>query len=370
LCAVHATLHPRNPRLPPRASQSVMAVEWNKLVKPVIYVWELVLTSVVTFGTADKLLFYSQKTGKTSCALNDSIGTCAFTVAAGSICLIGAISVLWRRLIAAFTDSSFNNDDESVACALLSFGWFIIASVITANISLPSTSNPETFRVMRNVVASFAWFSSIAYFCSAGLAYIVPATDRGDIFERLRRGRANGSGAFREDATNVAADDSDAPTGETRQQLQSHLQLHGENSSHFVASQSAVAADSLRHRSAPGRRGDREEDELLRGLSLRRVNATGESSYSAGDSTGTIFLASPLPSPGVTDEMLEPSQKNHDAPDVANIDDWSSLLQQQGKDDTTPLLWTTLQQPLAQSERGAEIKTQEEQPIPPTSSSQ
>jgi hypothetical protein len=348
-----------------------MAVEWNKLVKPVIYVWELVLTSVVTFGTADKLLFYSQKTGKTSCALNDSIGTCAFTVAAGSICIISALSVLWRRLVAAFTDSSFNNDDESVACALLSFAWFIIAIVITANISLSSTSNPETFRVMRNVVAAFAWLSSIAYFCSAGLAYIVPATDRGDMFEKLRRSRPQGSGAFREDAINVATDDSDTPIGETRQQLQKHLQPHSDNSSHFVASQTAVAAESLRHRSAPVRRGDREEDELLRGLSLRRVNATGESSYSPGGSTGTIFLASPLPSPGVTDEMLEPSQQYHDVPDAASIDDWSGLLQQQGKDDTpTPMLWATLQQPLAQYESGAEIKTQEEQPTPPASSSQ
>jgi hypothetical protein len=146
-----------------------MAVEWNALVKPIVYVWELVLTSVVTFGTADQLLYHSAATNSTRCAFNDSIATCAFTISAGALCLLGALAVLWRRLLAAFTDAPFHHDDESVACALLSLGWFIIACVVSSNYSLTQAAVKANLRTMATVVAAFAWLSCIFYLGSAGL---------------------------------------------------------------------------------------------------------------------------------------------------------------------------------------------------------
>jgi hypothetical protein len=150
-----------------------MSLEWDELVKPAIYAWELVLSSVVAFGTADKLL-YSAGAGGTRCALNDSVATCSVVIAIGSLCFLGAAFTLWRRLLAAFTNDVFPKVDESGMCGLLAVGWLVVASVVSSNLSLPESAGRSEFKTMRDVVVAFSWMNFVSFVGSAALAAYKP----------------------------------------------------------------------------------------------------------------------------------------------------------------------------------------------------
>jgi hypothetical protein len=147
-------------------------IEWDELVKPAVYVWELVLSAVVAFGTADKLLYTSS--GRTRCALNDSVATCSMVISISAICLIGVLCVLWRRLVSAFADEAFPKVDESGLCILLAVGWLVVAAVISANVALPASDGPSAFRATRDVVTTFAWLNCVSFIVSAALAAYKP----------------------------------------------------------------------------------------------------------------------------------------------------------------------------------------------------
>lgn len=162
---------------PSALSRQMSQIEWDELVKPAIYVLELILGAVVTFSTADTLLYTSPTTSSIArCALNDSVPTCAAVISVGSVCLLGGLYVLWRRLTAAFEADYFQKVDESGFCALLSVGWLIVASIISANLTLPADDSAR-FRSTRNVNTAFSWINAVAHAFSAVLAAYKPFED-------------------------------------------------------------------------------------------------------------------------------------------------------------------------------------------------
>jgi hypothetical protein len=155
-------------------------IDWNALVKPIVFVAELILAAVVAFGTADQLIFVSVD-GTTHCALDNSMAACASVIAIGSVCFLGAMAVLWRRLLAVFASDFFAGVDEAVACCLISIGWLVVASIITHNFAiapeLPVTSQHEDIIMMRNTITAFAWLNTVLYSGSAFLALFVSDRD-------------------------------------------------------------------------------------------------------------------------------------------------------------------------------------------------
>lgn len=160
---------------------SMTVVEWDELVKPGIYALELILTSVVAFGTADKLLYSAANSG-VRCALGDSVATCSAVVVLGSLCFLGAAFTLWLRLLAAFSDATLDKVDEIAACGMLAFGWLIIAILLSAKarldvVSAVSTEQFETIQAMRDVIVAFSWVNFVAFMASAVLAAYKPGDD-------------------------------------------------------------------------------------------------------------------------------------------------------------------------------------------------
>lgn len=157
-----------------RSSALRMTVDWDCLVKPMVYAWELVLSAVVVIGTADKLLYTPTSGGGVRCALDDSIATCSAVIIIGGLLLLGAVGVLWRRLVAAFSDETFPGIDESGLCGILALGWLIVAAIITKNIAIRDKTAADTLTTMRNVIVTFAWLNFVSFIASALLAAYKP----------------------------------------------------------------------------------------------------------------------------------------------------------------------------------------------------
>lgn len=155
-----------------------MAVEWNALVKPIVYTWELVLCAIVTFGTADQLFFYTSKEAR--CAFNDSLATCITVVVIGTICLLAGMAILWERLSSAFMGRTFRYDEEALFCLLVSIAYMIMAAVITSNFAIPSDAPRNDLRAMRDVVTAGAWLNFLFYLLSAAIACFTLDTDVDD----------------------------------------------------------------------------------------------------------------------------------------------------------------------------------------------
>lgn len=152
-------------------------MEWNAFVKPIIYVLELVFGAVVTFGTADKLLYLeTNASGNRTlrCAMGGSIAACASVITIGAISLVIGLLILRKRLIAAFDDSTrFANATEALVCFMVSVLWLVIAAVVTAK--LDPTTPP--LRGEKIVTITFSWLLWILYSCSSAIAWFVPEVD-------------------------------------------------------------------------------------------------------------------------------------------------------------------------------------------------
>ena len=160
-------------------------LEWNAFVKPIIYVLELILGTVVTFGVADKFLFFG-KNDVLVCAMA-SMASCAVVIAAGSLALIIAVLVLRRRLIAAFDeDEHFDHTAEALACTVLCIIWLTIACILTSKINGGPQGSPR-LRGERTVSLAFAWLLWILYSTSALIAWFVPEKDSDNSQARLAK---------------------------------------------------------------------------------------------------------------------------------------------------------------------------------------
>lgn len=164
-------------------------LEWNAFIKPIVYVLELVFGAVVAFGTADKLLFFDNSASRMRCAFGDNIGACASVVSIGTLCFIGGMYVLWKRLSSAFlSDMKYRHDTESIMCLLLSVGWFVVAVVVTAFNYFPSRL-PDGFPIaQRRVTVTFAWLLWLFHLGSIAIAWFAPDEDDSlEAFESLHQ---------------------------------------------------------------------------------------------------------------------------------------------------------------------------------------
>lgn len=154
---------------------------WNAFIKPIVYVFELIIAAVVTFGTADKLLYYDSKNEQIQCALRDSIGVCSSIITLGSLCLIGGSYVLSKRLLSAFLYQSYRYDTEAFLCFMLSLGWLSIAVLATTSNS-PPKDMPDTFlSSTRSVIVIFSWILWVSHLASVALAWFAPDTDNKEV---------------------------------------------------------------------------------------------------------------------------------------------------------------------------------------------
>jgi hypothetical protein len=177
-------------------------MEWNALVKPLVYVAELILAAVVTFGTADQLLFLrlnAHGVTKLQCGLNNSMAACVSVIIVGSLCFIGAFAVLCWRLLAAFASKNFSGTDEAILCGFLSIGWIAIAAILTHNMNIapdsPKKSGHADIIVMRNTVIAFAWLNTVLYIASAVLAFFAPDRDAFNYYPYLNSYESTAFGA-------------------------------------------------------------------------------------------------------------------------------------------------------------------------------
>lgn len=184
-----------------------MSIDWDGLVKPLVYVLELVLGAVIVIGTADKLLYTPPDGGGARCALGDSIATCSVVIVIGGLLLLGTFGVLWRRVVAAFSDESFPGIDESGMCGILALGWLIVASVITKQFSMTEQGDLGGRKSTRNVITAFAWMNFFSFIASAVLAAYKP-----DVEEELALHYANLRQEWHDDTVNLA-EGVDIPTG-------------------------------------------------------------------------------------------------------------------------------------------------------------
>lgn len=231
------------------------------MIKPSVYIVELILCAVVAIGTLDKLLFKESVEGKgLRCAFDDSMPTCIYVATAGFVGILGGFAVLWYRVTAAFGDSVFHYEDEAVACALLSLLWLTVASVISTHSPLPHSALAEELRTTRNVITAFSWITWLSYLISAIIAYFVPNCDTMKIYNSLY---------------GIAKDEQDAP-------------LHNVS---FSSSEASAAIPCMPDGEQTHQRDEKTEEEHLRSLSLRKFSsldaAEQDDSYSLGASTGT-----------------------------------------------------------------------------------
>lgn len=153
-------------------------LEWNAFIKPVVYVVELIFAAVVTIGTADKLLFRDSSDTKIRCVFDDSIGACSAVISVGTLCMIGGLYVLWKRLSSAFLcDMKYRNDTESVMCLLLSIGWLSVASIITHFRTVPPGLDDTFLHAERRVTITFAWLLWVFHIGSVAIAWFAPDED-------------------------------------------------------------------------------------------------------------------------------------------------------------------------------------------------
>lgn len=153
-------------------------LEWNAFIKPLVYVVELIFAAVVTIGTADKLLFREKSDTAIRCAFDDSIGACSAVISVGTLCMIGGLYVLWKRLSSAFLcDMKYRNDTESVMCMLLSIGWLSVASILTHFRAVPPGLEPAFLRAERHITITFAWLLWVFHIGSMAIAWFAPDED-------------------------------------------------------------------------------------------------------------------------------------------------------------------------------------------------
>lgn len=155
-------------------------LEWNQFVKPVMYVLEMIFGMVVTFGTADKLIWTSPSEG-TRCVLRNSMGSCISVIILGTLALIVMVLVLWRRVISAFDDDVvlFEHDEEAVVLALATFLWVIVSAVFTGQQFWwePPPQSVTKLRGERYVMLVFSWLLCVMTGFSAAIAWFVPPRD-------------------------------------------------------------------------------------------------------------------------------------------------------------------------------------------------
>eukprot|EP00177_Eucheuma_denticulatum_P001845 GFKZ01003293.1.p1 GENE.GFKZ01003293.1~~GFKZ01003293.1.p1 ORF type:complete len:361 (+),score=31.70 GFKZ01003293.1:84-1166(+) len=153
-------------------------LEWNAFIKPLVYTIEIIFGVVVTAGTADKLLFHDPEQQATRCVLSDNIPVCASVISLGSICTLGGIYVLWKRLSSAFlSDMKYRHDTESIMCFFLSIGWLSVSSVLTAFRAPPADIQPDVLRAERTVTITFAWLLWVFHIGSIAIAWFAPDED-------------------------------------------------------------------------------------------------------------------------------------------------------------------------------------------------
>lgn len=153
-------------------------LEWNTFIKPLVYVVELIFATVVSVGTADRLLFNDSNTGNIRCALNDSVPACAAVISFGFLCIFGSFYILWKRLSSVFLcDCKYSHTAESAMCFLLTLGWLSISSVITANSARPPDVAREFLRTERTVTITFAWLLVFFHIGSVAIAWFAPDED-------------------------------------------------------------------------------------------------------------------------------------------------------------------------------------------------
>lgn len=150
---------------------------WNAFIKPIVYVFELIIAAVVTFGTADKLLYYDTKTEDIHCALRDSIGACTSIITLGLFCMIGGSYALSKRLLSAFLYQSYRYDTEAFLCFMLSLGWLAIAVLATTFNSSPKGTLDTFLSSTRNLIVVFSWILWVSHLVSVALAWFAPDTD-------------------------------------------------------------------------------------------------------------------------------------------------------------------------------------------------
>lgn len=153
-------------------------LEWNAFIKPLVYTIEIIFGVVVTAGTADKLLFHDPQQHATRCVLSDNLPVCASVISLGSLCTLGGIYVLWKRLSSAFlSDMKYRHDTESIMCFLLSIGWLSVSSVLTAFRAPPADIEPDVLRAERTVTITFAWLLWVFHIGSIAIAWFAPDED-------------------------------------------------------------------------------------------------------------------------------------------------------------------------------------------------
>lgn len=148
-------------------------------MKPLVYVVELIFAAVVTIGTADKLLFHPESADSSvRCAFDDSIGACSAVISIGTLCMIGGLYVLWKRVSSAFLcDMKYRNDTETFMCMVLSIGWLSVASIVTHFRAVPSGLESGLLRAERRITITFAWLLWVFHIGSMAIAWFAPDED-------------------------------------------------------------------------------------------------------------------------------------------------------------------------------------------------
>ena len=169
-------------------------VEWNALVKPILYGWALVFSTVVLGLTADKLLLTPPEVKSTTCALRGNLSTCIYTIISGSSCILITIFVATKRLIAVFSSddqqavTAYPKVMEAIWWLVLSVWWFITAIVVTSKLGTGENGIPgPTLVAERAVVTVFSWLLWVGYMIMAILAWLAPESDSDAVYEEIRK---------------------------------------------------------------------------------------------------------------------------------------------------------------------------------------
>lgn len=158
-------------------------------MKPVLYAWALVFSTVVLGLTADKLIFRWERTGRVTCALRGSMATCIYTIIIGSISLLLTAMVTTKRLIVTFSDDDkvlrkYPKVVEALWWVVLSVLWFITAIVITSKLG---GEQGRGFTSEQAVVTAFSWLLWGGYALMAVVAWLAPESDSDVVYDEIRK---------------------------------------------------------------------------------------------------------------------------------------------------------------------------------------